>query len=159
MLHWIFTSVPSNIGQITVQVWHHITMVAKYLDFINLRWQYRNLHCWTMKEKYVLPVCRWVQSCRGKSTICQFFIFFLPYLPYHGLLRSKNFATMATWRDDSPFPCGHSSFLFEHISLFQALVETTQSLKSEQEKIGKGLGSERIQGIQIVRIWTLGTGC
>ena len=30
-------------------------------------------------------------------------------------------------------------------------METTQSLKSEQEKIGKGLGLERIQGIQIVR--------
>ena len=29
-----------------------------------------------------------------------FRFFFLPHLQYHGLLRSRNFATMATWRND-----------------------------------------------------------
>ena len=33
-----------------------------------------------------------------------FFHFFLPYLQEHGFLRSKNFATMATWRSDFPSP-------------------------------------------------------
>ena len=36
-----------------------------------------------------------------KSHTCQFFrFFFLPYLRDHGVLRSRNFATMATWRNN-----------------------------------------------------------
>ena len=42
-----------------------------------------------------------VQSCKRKSWISIFSFFFCPpYLQDHGLLRSKNFATMATWRSN-----------------------------------------------------------
>ena len=49
---------------------------------------------------YGLPSCSWVQSYTGKSYMLIFSFFFLQYLQYHGLLRSRNFATMATWRND-----------------------------------------------------------
>ena len=59
----------------------------------NLSWQRWHLALskpW--KKKYGLPFCSWVQWCTGKS--------FVSYLQDHGLLRSGNFASMATWRND-----------------------------------------------------------
>ena len=56
----------------------------------NLSWQRRQM----LEEKYGLPFCSRVQPCTGKSCMH----FFLPYLQDRGLLRSRNIATMATWR-------------------------------------------------------------
>ena len=59
----------------------------------NLSWQRWHLALskpW--KKKYGLPFCSWVQWCTGKS--------FVSYLQDHGLLRSGNFTSMATWRND-----------------------------------------------------------
>ena len=42
-----------------------------------------------------LPFYSWEQLC----TVI-FFISFLPYFQVHGLLSSRNFVTMATWRKD-----------------------------------------------------------
>lgn len=57
-------------------------------------------HSRTTEEKYELlfcSECNHVQECHT----CQFFrYFFLPYLQNHGLLRSKNFVTKVTWRND-----------------------------------------------------------
>ena len=40
-----------------------------------------------------------------------FLSFFLPYLQDHGLLRSTNFAIMATWRNDfSHWACGNNRY-------------------------------------------------
>ena len=55
-----------------------------------------------MEEKYGLPFCSWVLLCSRKSYMSIFFLFFLPYLQDHGLLRSRNYATLATWRNDFP---------------------------------------------------------
>ena len=41
-------------------------------------------------------VYRFVPSCTGKSYMSFFPPFFLPYLQDHGLLRSRDFTTMAT---------------------------------------------------------------
>ena len=49
--------------------------------------------CRTMKEKFGLTSCSWVQSCTGKS---------------------GNFATMATWRNDFSYSC-HSRFAFASV--------------------------------------------
>ena len=71
-------------------------MVAKFLDLNNLPWQRRP------EEKYGLLFCSWVQSCTGKY----FRFFFSAILAGLRLLRSTNFATMATWRNDfSLFEC------------------------------------------------------
>ena len=48
-----------------------------------------------MEEKNVLPLCSRVQSCTGHT--CGYFrVFFFAIRQDHGLLRSRNFATMAT---------------------------------------------------------------
>ena len=62
-----------------------------------------HLHCRTMKKEYSLLFCSWVQSRTGKSYIRNLLLLSLPYLQDHGLLRSANFATMATWRNDFSF--------------------------------------------------------
>ena len=57
------------------------------------------------KKRHGLPFCFLVQSCTGKSNMSMF-SFFLPYLQGHGLLRSRNFATIAMWHNSfsSLFP-------------------------------------------------------
>ena len=46
---------------------------------------------------------RFVPGCihAQQSHTCEFFRFFLPYLQDHGLLRSRNFASMTVWREDA----------------------------------------------------------
>ena len=56
-----------------------------------------HLHCQTMPKNIMgyrlVPECNLAQESRT----CQFLsLFFLPYLQSHGLLRSRNFASMAT---------------------------------------------------------------
>ena len=69
---------------------------------------YRDGHCRTKKEKNGPPFCPQGSHAQESHT-CQFFffVFFLPYmyLQNHGLLRSRNFATMARWNNHffSPF--------------------------------------------------------
>ena len=63
-----------------------------------------------------LPFCSWswVQSCPQNSHIS---FFFLPYLQDQGLLWSKSFATMATWRNNVSF-----RFLIAHCIFFVGFV-------------------------------------
>ena len=85
-------------------MWHHVTMVTKFLDLNSLSWQRQHLLCPAMREKYGLPFCSWVQSCTGKS----FFCLFLPYyLQDQGLLRSRYFATMVIWCNNFSSPYSH----------------------------------------------------
>ena len=46
--------------------------------------------------------CRFVPGCihAQQSHTCEFCRFFLAYLQDHGLLRTRNFASMTVWRDD-----------------------------------------------------------
>ena len=60
-------------------------MVAKFLD---LKQPF-------LKETTICIFERW-----KKSMSYHFSFFYLPYLQDHGLWRSRNFATMATWRND-----------------------------------------------------------
>ena len=75
-------------------------MVARFLDHNNLSWQRQHLHHRMMQERYGL---RWATVLfpsairHRKVKHVNFFIFFLPYLQDHGLLRSRNFASMAKW--------------------------------------------------------------
>ena len=56
--------------------------------------------CIVDRRKKSTTFCSRVQSCTGKSYISIFSFFFVPYLQDHGLLRSRNFASMARWRKD-----------------------------------------------------------
>ena len=62
-------------------------MVAKFLDLNNFSWQRRPFALSNVMRRRVIQTF-------------QLFRFFLPYLQDHGLLRSRNFVTMATWRND-----------------------------------------------------------
>ena len=80
-------------------LWRHLTIVAKFWISSIFLDRHGHLHCRTMNETYGLSFCSWVQLCTGKSCMSMF-NFFLPYLQGHVLLRPRNFATMATWRND-----------------------------------------------------------
>ena len=53
-----------------------------------------HLHCRTMEEKHVLLLFQ-SAMIHGKVIHVFFFLFFLPYLQEHSLLKSRNFATLA----------------------------------------------------------------
>ena len=75
---------------VTLPWWQNFSISAIFLD------RNGHLHCRTMEEKFGLPFCFWVQSCTGKSYLSML----SPYLRDHGLLRSRYYATMATWCSD-----------------------------------------------------------
>ena len=75
-------------------------MVGKVFDFNNLSWQRRPFALSNDGKKNGLPFCFCVQSCIGKSYLTNFFVFFPVIFTGPRLLRSRNFATMATWRND-----------------------------------------------------------
>ena len=89
---WIIQNQPNRKEKqdVTLPWWQNFWIPTILLD------RDGHLHCWTMEEKYGLPFCSLVQSCTGKS----YTFFFLLYLQYPDWLRSRNFATMATWCND-----------------------------------------------------------
>ena len=50
-------------------LWRNLTIVAKFWISSIFLDRHGHLHCQTMKEKYGLPFCSWVQSCTGKSCL------------------------------------------------------------------------------------------
>ena len=88
----------------------------KTLGWRSVTWGYHGskisgLHQSFLTETVICIVKRWkklmgyrlVPECNHaqESHTCHFFVvFFLSYLQDHGLLRSRNFSTMATWRND-----------------------------------------------------------
>ena len=77
-------------------------MEAKFLDLNNLSLQRRPFALSNDGRNVWATVLFKVQSCTGKSSTSFLFFsfFFLTYLQDHGLLISRNFATMVTWRND-----------------------------------------------------------
>ena len=60
-----------------------------------------HLHCRIMEETYGLPFSSCMNSTMHRKVIHVNFVgFFLPYLQDHGLMRSRNRATLATSRND-----------------------------------------------------------
>ena len=59
-----------------------------------------HLHCRIMEETYALPCSRMNLTMHRKFIHVKFVGFFLPYLQDHGLLRSRDRATIATRRND-----------------------------------------------------------
>ena len=79
-------------------------MVARFLDLNNLSWQ-----TWPFAlsndGRKVWATIVFLSAIMHRSHACQIFsffvlFFFLPYLQDHALLRSRSFATMASWRND-----------------------------------------------------------
>ena len=83
----------------------HIWFISYIIN--NLSWQRRPFTCWTMEENYGLLFCFW-------KVLLVIFSLFLSYWKDHGLLRSWNFATMATWRNDfsSLLTTPHTNVIF-----------------------------------------------
>ena len=75
-------------------------MVAKFLDPNTPSWQRRSFALLNDGRKVWATVLFLSAVIHRKVVHVNFFVFFLQYLQYHGLLRSRNFATMATWRND-----------------------------------------------------------
>ena len=86
------------------RVWHHTTMVAKSLDLKSLCWWRRSFALSNDARKVWATVLFLSTIMHRKVINGNFFrfFFFLPYLQELGLLRSRNFDTMASlcWRDD-----------------------------------------------------------
>ena len=70
-------------------------MVAKFLDLNSLSGQ-RQSFALSNDEKKVFAAVLFLSAITHGKVIHVIFLFFLPYLQNHGLLRSANFATMAT---------------------------------------------------------------
>ena len=85
------------------RVWHHTTMVAKCLDLNSLCW-WRRPFAFSNGARNVWATVLFLSAImHGKVMNVNFFrFFFLSYLQELGLLRSRNFDTMASlyWRDD-----------------------------------------------------------
>ena len=93
----------------TIELWGLVTMVSKFLDLNNCSWQRRPFAFSNDGRKEWATIL--IQSAiMHRSHACHFyrFFFFLLYLQDHGLLRSRNFATMATRRN------GFSSLMTRH---------------------------------------------
>ena len=75
-------------------------MVAKFLNPNNPSWQRRPFALLNDGRNVWATVLFLSAVIHRKVVHVNFFVFFLQYLQYHGLLRSRNFATMATWRND-----------------------------------------------------------
>ena len=93
----------------TIELWGLVTMVAKFLDLNNCSWQ-RRPFAFSNDGRKVWATILIQSAIMHRSHACHFyrFFFFLLYLQDHGLLRSRNFATMATWRK------GFSSLMTRH---------------------------------------------
>ena len=76
-------------------------MVAKFLELNNFSW-HRRPFALSKNGRKVWPIVLFLSATIYRKVInVNFFVFFfVPYLQEHGLLRSKNLATMATWRED-----------------------------------------------------------
>ena len=98
-------------------------MVAKLLDFNNISWQ-RWPFALANDGRKVCSISGVID--RKFIPVHFFFFFFLPCLQDHSFLRSRNFVTMATWRNDFSIvytlgatPLGHTTMLnknFIHVS-------------------------------------------
>ena len=75
---------------VTLPWWQNFSISTIFLD------RNGHLRCRTTEEKFGLPFCSLVQSSTGKSYLSML----SPYLRDHGLLRSRYYATMATWCND-----------------------------------------------------------
>ena len=66
------------------------------------------------------------------SRYVKVFVFFLPYFQDHGLSRSKDFSTMATWRNDfsSPLNLALMLVLFEDLHTGSTWCNTAQNVLS-----------------------------
>ena len=92
----------------SIEVWGRVTMEAKFLDLNNLSWQ-RRPFALSNDGRKVWATIFILSAIMQRSHACHLYhFFFLPYLQDHGLLRSRNFATMATWRN------GFSSLMTRH---------------------------------------------
>ena len=81
-------------------MWRQVTMVAKFLDLNNLSWQ-RRPSAFLNNGRKVWATVLFLSAIMHRKIIHVIFpSFFLPYLHDHGLLRSRNFATVATCRKD-----------------------------------------------------------
>ena len=83
----------------------HVTsryMAAKFLDLTIFLDGDSHSYYWTMEEKHELLFCSWVQSRSEKSNI--HILFSLSYLQDHGLLISRDYATMVTRPNDFSSP-------------------------------------------------------
>ena len=71
-------------------------MAAKFLDLNSLSGQRQSFALWN-DERKVIAVVLFLSAITHRKVIhVNFLSLFLPYLQDHGLLKSANFATMAT---------------------------------------------------------------
>ena len=81
--------------QLRDEAWRHVTMVTKFLNLSNISWQRRPF----AYEGKIWATILFLSS--GKSfTVNVFAIFFFATFAGPGMLRSRNFATIATRRNN-----------------------------------------------------------
>ena len=74
-------------------------MVAKFLDIYNLSWK-RRAFALSKDGRIVFNTVFFLSAVKHRKVIHFKASVFPPYLQFHGLFRSRNFATVATWRND-----------------------------------------------------------
>ena len=86
-------------------------MVTKFLELNTFLTE--TAICSVEREKTSVG-CRFVPECNytQESRACRVFLFLTQYLQDHGLLRSRNFATMATPRNDFSLLSRHCHLSF-----------------------------------------------
>ena len=85
-------------------------MVEKFLDLNNLSWP-RRPFALSNDGRKVWATVSFRSAMMQRKVTHVIFIVFLPYLQDHGLLRSTNFATMATYGNDfSLWACGNNQY-------------------------------------------------
>ena len=109
-------------------MWCPITMEAKLMDLNNLSWQGWLFALPNDEEKYIVwGTTLFLSSIMHRKVIhVEHFHFFLPYLQDHGLLRSRNFATMATWHNNfsSPLPFTLPLFCYSNFHKVMSVIHT-----------------------------------
>ena len=77
-------------------------MVAKFLDLYNLSWK-RRAFALAKDGRIVWNTVFFLSAVKHRKVIHFKASVFPPYLQLRGLFKSRNFATMATWRNDFSF--------------------------------------------------------